>query len=68
MGIPVGLNYEFWQSGGFHAYVMAGAEADYNVKNDTEEEGVKKEDAKRDRVNIISITEAMWKIPSRIRS
>ena len=29
---------------GFHAYVMAGAEADYNVKNDTEEEGVKKEE------------------------
>lgn len=50
VGIPVGLNYEFWQSGGFHAYVMAGAEADYNVKNDTKEEGVKKEDAKRDRV------------------
>ena len=50
VGIPVGLNYEFWQSGGFHAYVMAGAEADYNVKNDTEEEGVKKEDANRDRV------------------
>ena len=50
VGIPVGLNYEFWQSGGFHAYVMAGAEADYNVKNDTEEEGVKKEKAKRDRV------------------
>ena len=50
VGIPVGLNYEFWQSGGFHAYVMAGAEADYNVKNDTDEEGVKKENAKRDRV------------------
>ena len=50
VGIPVGLNYEFWQSGVFHAYVMAGAEADYNVKNDTEEEGVKKENAKRDRV------------------
>ena len=50
VGIPVGLNYEFWQSGGFHAYLMAGAEADYNVKNDTEEEGVKKENAKRDRV------------------
>ena len=50
VGIPVGLNYEFWQRGGFHAYVMAGAEADYNVKNDTEEEGVKKENAKRDRV------------------
>lgn len=52
VGIPVGLNYEFWQSGGFHAYVMTGAEADYNVKNDTEEEGVKKEDAKRDRVQL----------------
>ena len=50
VGIPVGLNYEFWQSGGFHAYVMAGAEADYNVKNDTDEDGTKKEDAKRDRV------------------
>lgn len=50
VGIPVGLNYEFWQTGGFNAYVMAGAEADYNVKNDTEEEGVKKENAKRDRV------------------
>ena len=52
VGIPVGLNYEFWQSGGFHAYLMAGAEADYNVKNDTEEEGVKKENAKRDRVQL----------------
>ena len=52
VGIPVGLNYEFWQSGGFHAYVMAGAEADYNVKNDTEEEEVKKENAKRDRVQL----------------
>ena len=41
VGIPVGLNYELWKSGGFHAYVMAGAEADLNVKNDTEEEGVK---------------------------
>ena len=50
VGIPVGLNYEFWQGGGFHAYVMAGAEADYNVKNDTDEDGTKKENAKRDRV------------------
>lgn len=50
VGILVGLNYELWKSGGFHAYVMAGAEADLNVKNDTEEEGVKKENAKRDRV------------------
>lgn len=50
VGIPVGLNYELWRSGGFHAYVMAGAEADYNVKNDTDEDGNKKENAKRDRV------------------
>ena len=50
VGIPLGLNYELWRSGGFHAYVMAGAEADYNVKNDTDEDGTKKENAKRDRV------------------
>ena len=50
VGIPVGLNYELWRSGGFHAYVMAGAEADYNVKNDTDEDGTRKQDAKRDRV------------------
>ena len=50
IGIPVGLNYELWRSGGFHAYVMAGAEAAYNVKNDTDEDGTRKQDAKRDRV------------------
>ena len=50
VGIPVGLNYELWRSGGFYAYVMAGAEAAYNVKNDTDEDGTKKQDAKRDRV------------------
>ena len=50
VGIPVGLNYELWRSGGFHAYLMAGAEADYNVKNATDEDGTKKENAKRDRV------------------
>lgn len=50
VGIPVGLNYELWRSGGFHAYVMAAAEAAYNVKNDTDEDGTKKQDAKRDRV------------------
>ena len=50
VGIPVGLNYELWRSGGFHAYVLAGAEADYNVKNDTDEDGTKKENTKRDRV------------------
>ena len=50
VGIPVGLNYELWRSGGFHAYVMAGAEAAYNVKNDTDEDGNKKQDAKRDRM------------------
>ena len=50
VGIPVGLNYELWRSGGFHAYVMAGAEAAYNVKNDTDEDGTRKQDVKRDRV------------------
>ena len=50
VGIPVGLNYELWRSGGFHAYVMAAAEAAYNVKNDTDEDGTRKQDAKRDRV------------------
>lgn len=50
VGIPVGLNYELWRSGGFHAYVMAGAEAAYNVKNDTDEDGTRKQGAKRDRV------------------
>ena len=50
VGIPVGLNYELWSSGGFHAYVMAGAEAAYNVKNDTDEDGTRKQDAKRDKV------------------
>lgn len=50
VGIPVGLNYELWMSGGFHAYVMAGAEAAYNVKNDTDEDGTRKQDAKRDRM------------------
>lgn len=50
VGIPVGLNFELWRSGGFHAYVMAGAEAAYNVKNDTDEDGTRKQDAKRDRV------------------
>lgn len=50
VGIPVGLNYELWRSGGFHAYVMAGAEAAYNVKNDTDEDGTRKQDAERDKV------------------
>lgn len=50
VSIPVGLNYELWRSGGFHAYVMAAAEAAYNVKNDTDEDGTRKQDAKRDRV------------------
>lgn len=50
VGIPIGLNYELWRSGGFHAYVMAAAEAAYNVKNDTDEDGTRKQDAKRDRV------------------
>lgn len=50
VGVPLGVNYELWRSGAFHAYAMAGAQADFNVKNDTEDSGEKVEDAKRDRV------------------
>ena len=39
----------FGRRGGFHAYVMAGGEADFNVKNDTKVSG-HKEDVKRDGV------------------
>lgn len=49
VGVPLGLNYEVWSTGGFHAYVMAGGEADFNVKNDTKVSG-HKEDVKRDGV------------------
>lgn len=49
VGVPLGLNYEVWSTGGFHAYVMAGGEADFNVKNDTKVSG-QKEDVKRDGV------------------
>ncbi len=49
VGIPLGVNYEVWSMGGFHAYVMAGGEADFNVKNDTKVSG-HKEDVKRDGV------------------
>lgn len=49
VGVPLGLNYEVWSTGGFHAYVMAGGEADFNVKNDTKVSG-HKEDVKRDDV------------------
>ena len=50
VGVSLGLNYEFWRKGVFHTYVMAGAQADFNVKNDTEDNGVKVDEAKRDRV------------------
>lgn len=50
VGVPVSVNYKLWGTGGFHAYVTAGAEADVNVKNDTEQDGQKVENAKRDRV------------------
>lgn len=50
VGVPVSVNYKLWGAGGFHAYVTAGAEADVNVKNDTEQDGQKVENAKRDRV------------------
>lgn len=49
VGVPVGINYEFWRSKGFHTYVMAGAEVDLNVKNGTEDNGEKLEHVKRDR-------------------
>lgn len=49
VGVPLGVNYEFWRSNDFHAYVMVGAEADWNVKNHTEENGEEKEFVKRDR-------------------
>ena len=49
VGVPLGLNYEVWSTGGFHAYVMAGGEADFNIKNDTKVSG-HKEDVKRDGV------------------
>lgn len=48
VGVPLGVNYRVWRKSGFSAYVMAGGEADFNVKNDTEDSGFK-EDAKRDR-------------------
>lgn len=48
VGIPLGINYKVWRKADFSAYVMAGGEVDFNVKNDTEESG-EKIDAKRDR-------------------
>jgi len=48
VGVPLGVNYRVWSKNGFSTYVMAGGEADFNVKNDTEESGFK-EDAKLDR-------------------
>ena len=47
VGVPFGVNYRVWSKSGFSAYVMAGGEADFNVKNDTEDSGYK-EDVKRD--------------------
>ena len=48
VGVPFGVNYQVWSKSGFSAYVMAGGEVDFNVKNDTEDSG-HKEDVKRDR-------------------
>lgn len=50
VGVPLGVNYEFWHFKGLHTYVMAGGEADLNVKNVTEVEGEKVDHAKRDRM------------------
>ncbi len=49
VGVPLSVNYEMLSLGDFKAYVMAGGEADFNVKNDTKDQDVKVEDAKKDR-------------------
>ncbi len=51
VGIPLGARYELVSVGGLHAYVMAGGEVDFNVKNHTENGGVR-EAAQRDRAQL----------------
>ena len=40
VGVPLGINYEVWGTKNLHTYVMLGGEADFNVKNHTEVDGV----------------------------
>ncbi len=49
VGVPVGLNYEIWGTRRLHTYVMAGGEADFNVKNSTTRNDETVDDVKRDR-------------------
>lgn len=49
VGVPVGVNYEVWGTRRFHTYVMAGGEADFNVKNSTTRNDEPVDDVKRDR-------------------
>lgn len=50
VGVPLSVNYEVWSLSRVHTYVMVGAEADFNVKNDTQLDGEHIDGAKRDRV------------------
>lgn len=51
VGVPLGINYEVWGIKNLHTYVMLGGEADFNVKNHTEVDGVTldQEEVKKDR-------------------
>ena len=49
VGVPLGINYEVWGTKNLHTYVMLGGEADFNVKNHTEVEGVDQDEVKKDR-------------------
>lgn len=51
VGVPLGINYEVWGTKNLHTYVMLGGEADFNVKNHTEVEGVTldQDEVKKDR-------------------
>ena len=44
VGVPLSVHYEVWGTKRLHTYVMAGGEVDFNVKNDTEIDGVTLED------------------------
>lgn len=42
-GIPLSMNYRFWQYKGLKLYALAGGQADWNVSVDTNTDGVKQE-------------------------
>ena len=49
LGIPLNLGFEVWGTKNFHAYVTAGGEGSFNIKNHTETDGVET-DSKKDRM------------------